>query len=384
MSINGLSFSDCLLTLIPMPLPVPDLVEFADAALAADYSRLRRVGQRLSKAIEVEDPEGARRFRLVLNKKGVPLQASGFTEMLPVDNKSRLPLIEEQPWPDAPLFLDAAGNEQFASFLIDIKNHEKLAEAGIASKHSLMLAGPPGTGKTLLAGHVASQLGRKLYVVRLDSLISSLLGDTAKNIRSVFDFVAGKNAVLFLDELDAVAKMRDDRAELGELKRVVNTVIQGIDSLDASAVIVAATNHAQMLDSAIWRRFHYKIIFSLPDLDLRTELWSYFLQLGPEHSLTCRILSCLSNGQSGADIEQWAFAARRRAALASQPIDAVAIAESLTIENHKIPGTVHGNNNESRRRITRELVSNHNISQADVGRFLGISRQAVSSYLKVT
>ena len=367
-----------------MSLPVSDLVDFADAALAADYTRLRRVGQRLSKAIEVEDPEGARRFRLVLNKKGVPLQASGFTEMLPVDNKSRLPLIEEQPWPDAPLFLDSAGSEQFASFLVDIKNHGKLAAAGIASKHSLMLAGPPGTGKTLLAGHVAAQLGRKLYVVRLDSLISSLLGDTAKNIRSVFDFVAGKNAVLFLDELDAVAKMRDDRTELGELKRVVNTVIQGIDSLDASAVVIAATNHAQMLDSAIWRRFHYKIIFTLPDVDLRTELWSYFLQIGPDQALVCRVLSALSEGQSGADIEQRAFAARRRAVLTSLPVDSVAIAESMALENHKLSGAVHGNTNEVRRLITRELVSNHDISQADVGRFLGISRQAVSTYLKVS
>jgi SpoVK/Ycf46/Vps4 family AAA+-type ATPase len=247
-----------------------------------------------------------------------------------------------------------------------------------------MLAGPPGTGKTLLAGHVAAQLDRKLYVVRLDSLISSLLGDTAKNIRSVFDFVAGKNAVLFLDELDAVAKMRDDRAELGELKRVVNTVIQGIDSLDASAIVIGATNHAKMLDSAIWRRFHYKIIFDLPDLDLRQELWSHFLQLVPEQALICRVLSALSEGQTGADIEQRAFAARRRAALASLPIDAVAIAESMALEKNQISGAAHGNTNEVRRRITRELVSRHNISQADVGRFLGISRQAVSSYLKVS
>jgi len=310
------------------------------------------------------------------------LQASGFTEILPVDNKSRLPLIEEQPWPDSPLFLDSAGNEQFTAFLTDIKNHEKLVAAGIASKHSLMLAGPPGTGKTLLAGHVASRLGRKLYVVRLDSLISSLLGDTAKNIRSVFDFVAGKNAVLFLDELDAVAKMRDDRAELGELKRVVNTVIQGIDSLDASAVVIAATNHEQMLDSAIWRRFHYKIIFSLPDLDLRAELWSFFLQLGPGNALVCRVLSALSKGMSGSDIEQRSLAARRRAALSSQPVDVVAIAESMVSENQKIEGTVHGRMNEIRRRITSELVLNHGISQADAGRFLGISRQAVSTYLR--
>ena len=96
-----------------------------------------------------------------------------------------------------------------------------------------------------------------------------------------------------------------------------------------------------------------------------------------------RVLSALSNGQSGADIEQRAFAARRRAALTSLPLDAVAIAESMAFENHKVSGVTHGNTNELRRRITRELVSNHNISQADVGRFLGISRQAVSTYLKV-
>ena len=359
-----------------------DLIEFADAALSADYTRLRRVGQRLSKAIEVGDPEAARRFRLALNRKGVPLQASGFSEMLPVDNKSRLPLIEEHQWPDSPLFLDSAGKEQFSTFLVDVQNYEKLAAAGIASKHSLLLSGPPGTGKTLLAGHIAAHLGRKLYVVRLDSLISSLLGDTAKNIRSVFDFVVGKNAVLFLDELDAVAKMRDDRAELGELKRVVNTVIQGIDSLDSSAIVIAATNHPQMLDSAIWRRFHYKLFFNLPDSDLRAELWAYFLHSGVEQNLAYRVLSALSEGLSGADIEQRALAARRLAALSSQEIDVVAIAESLILENQLHSAGVYKNTNEIRKRITRELVSKHNISQADVGRFLGITRQAISTYLK--
>jgi hypothetical protein len=117
---------------------------------------------------------------------------------------------------------------------------------------------------------------------------------------------------------------------------------------------------------------------------LRKELWAHFLQIEPDHALVCRVLSALSEGQSGADIEQRAFAARRRAALTSLPIDSVAIAESMTLENHIISGTIHENTNEVRRRIARELVSNHDISQADVGRFLGISRQAVSSYLKVS
>src|SRR5579863_3140015 len=129
----------------------------------------------------------------------------------------------------------------------------------------MLIAGPPGTGKTLLAGHIAAQLNRPLYTVRLDSVISSLLGDTAKNIRSFFDFVPIRGGILFLDEMDAIAKLRDDRQELGELKRVVNTVIQGLDSLDDHAVVIAATNHPQLLDSAIWRRFPYKIELGAPN-----------------------------------------------------------------------------------------------------------------------
>src|SRR5208282_1702746 len=98
-------------------------------------------------------------------------------------------------------------------------NVELLSSKGISNRLCVLIAGPPGTGKTLLAGHIAAQLGRPLYTVRLDSVISSLLGDTAKNIRSFFDFVPSREGVLFLDEMDAIEKLRDDRQELGELKR---------------------------------------------------------------------------------------------------------------------------------------------------------------------
>ncbi|WP_244492385.1 ATP-binding protein, partial [Aureimonas sp. AU12] len=121
------------------------------------------------------------------------------------------------------MFLNEGGCRVFSDFVADAQRIDELSAQGLASRLGLLLSGPPGTGKTLLAGHVAAQLSRPLYVVRLDSVISSLLGDTAKNIRSVFDFVPARNAVLFLDEMDAVAKLRDDRHELGELKRVVNT-----------------------------------------------------------------------------------------------------------------------------------------------------------------
>ncbi|MGS1047296.1 AAA family ATPase [Burkholderia glumae] len=349
--------------------------------MSADYDRIRQIGQRLCKELAAHDAEGARLLRQTLGRKGVPLRAAGYSEALPVDNKSRLPLLEPHELPDVPIFLDELSKKAFEAFIADATHFDNLVAKGIASRLSVMLSGPPGTGKTLLAGHIAAQLGRKLYVVRLDAVISSLLGDTAKNIRSIFDFIAGKNAVLFLDELDAIAKMRDDRNELGELKRVVNTVIQGIDSLEPSAIVIAATNHAQMLDSAIWRRFPYKISFGAPELDLREALWFHFLGDDPGYAAASRMLALLSEGFNGADIQQFALAARRSAAHKNERIDMWALSCSIL---HRKTGTTASPSVaiSDKRHLIETLSQEHHASQAEIARFLGVTRQAISSYLK--
>lgn len=209
-----------------MPIDPKHLIELTDAALAADYTRVRRAANSLARELEkTGDEAAAKELRAVVKKRGVPLRASGYMETLPVDLKSRLPLVEEQAWPSNPIFLNDEASRTFRDFLSDVENVDALSAKGLASRLGMMLSGPPGTGKTLLAGHIAARLNRPFYVVQLDSVISSLLGDTAKNIRTVFDFVPSRNAVLLLDEMDAIAKLRDDRNELGELKRVVNTVI---------------------------------------------------------------------------------------------------------------------------------------------------------------
>ena len=120
---------------------------------------------------------------------------------------------------------------------------------------SLLLYGPPGCGKTSIAYYLAHRLGLPLVTARLDALISSLLGNTAKNLRRVFDFANRQPCVLFLDEFDAIAKARDDQHELGELKRVVNSLLQNMDTYCQHGVLIAATNHQELLDDAIWRRF---------------------------------------------------------------------------------------------------------------------------------
>jgi len=138
----------------------------------------------------------------------------------------------------------------------------------------------------------------------LDGLISSFLGNTSKNIRALFDFAANTPCVLFLDEFDAIAKLRGDSQELGELKRVVNSFIQNLDSLGPQSIIVAATNHEGLLDSAIWRRFSYRLALDFPTVELRQQMWRQFLHPINFSERAIKLLVDLSEGFSGSDIRE--------------------------------------------------------------------------------
>ena len=368
-----------------MTIDPKNIIELTDAALAADYTRVRRVANLIARElIKAGKKETAKELHSLVRKRGVPLRTSGHFEALPVDSKSRLPLLEEQPWPEAPVFLSAEANQTFNDLLRDAQHIDELSVKGLASQLSLLLSGPPGTGKTLLAGHVAAQLSRPFYVVRLDSVISSLLGDTAKNIRTVFDFVPSQNAVLLLDEMDALAKLRDDHHELGELKRVVNTVIQGLDSLDPHAIVIAATNHPHLLDPAIWRRFPYKIDLGYPDAEVRKDLWTHFLFENQDESNLSEVLASISEGLSGSDIEAISLAARRNGFLDSRSVDlaSVSLAVLHTCEGKSALPHRDPLGAEQKRHIAKKLKERNDLSGANIGRLLGVTRQAVYNYLK--
>jgi SpoVK/Ycf46/Vps4 family AAA+-type ATPase len=177
--------------------------------------------------------------------------------------------------------------------------------AGINASSSLLLYGPPGCGKSCLARYIASELGYKLVIGRLDGLISSYVGNTAKNISSIFEFASNIPCVLFLDELDAIAKLRDDTQEIGELKRVVNSFLQNLDSLGPQTIVIAATNHPQLLDAAVWRRFSYRLELNYPTYDMRVDLWTNFLKDKITFSKNeINVLSDISEGFSGSDIKE--------------------------------------------------------------------------------
>lgn len=354
--------------------------------MTADYTAVRRFGGQIAKRMaEQNDREGAKVLQNLLRKRGVPLQVSGYAEALPRDAGSRLPLIEEGQWPTAPIILDDEAGRTISQFIEDAQHIDLLAEKGVSARLGLLLHGLPGTGKTLLAGHIAATLRQPLYVARLDSLISSRLGETAKNIRGIFEFIPARKAVLVLDEMDAIAKLRDDRHELGELKRVVNTVLQGLDSLTDDVVTIGATNHPHLLDPAIWRRFPYKLELKLPNEDSRAAMWEHFLFQDEEaRKDEARLLARVSEGLNGADIENVALAVRRRAILNDRDCNLAQVLLAIGTSHTGNPRLLDNREPDAadKKALTLLLHGKGCINQSEIGKIVGVSRQTVHRYLK--
>lgn len=139
-----------------------------------------------------------------------------------------------------------------------------LRSHGIEPRHRVLLVGPPGNGKTTLAEAIAEALAVPFFIVRYEALMGSFLGETAGRLRRVFDYARTRPCVLFFDEFDAVGKERGDTHETGEIKRVVTSLLMQMDDLPSYVVVVAATNHAELLDRAVWRRFQLRLDLPAP------------------------------------------------------------------------------------------------------------------------
>ncbi|MBA6397600.1 AAA family ATPase [Colwellia sp. BRX10-4] len=187
----------------------------------------------------------------------------------PVDKESGVALIDIKQANRSIDELVLAQNtlEIIENVLEEYRREDILRSYGMMPAEKVLFFGPPGCGKTLSAEAIAYELNRPLAIVRLDSLVSSFLGETAANLRKIFDFIAKHRLVVLFDEFDALGKERNDGSEHGELRRVVNAVLQMMDSYDGKSIIIAATNHEQILDSAIWRRFDELVEFPLLNKD---------------------------------------------------------------------------------------------------------------------
>jgi SpoVK/Ycf46/Vps4 family AAA+-type ATPase len=185
---------------------------------------------------------------------------------LPVDADTRQNLVRVE----APCLIDKSPiHTREISVLLDHvllerKYLEALLAEGLHPTKSIIFQGPPGVGKTMSARWLASKLELPLLVLDLATVMSSFLGKTGSNVRSVLQHAMSFPCVLLLDEFDAIAKKRDDDRELGELKRLVTVLLQSIDEWPSTSLLIAATNHGELLDPAIWRRFDMEVVFDNP------------------------------------------------------------------------------------------------------------------------
>lgn len=226
------------------------------------------------------------------------------------------------------LVLPSPERSRIARLIHEWENSDFLAEHHLYPQNRIILYGPPGTGKSKLARAIANELQLPLVYVRLDELISSYLGKTGKNIREIFSFAERQNVVVFLDEIDTIAKQRDDHQELGELKRVVTVLLQNIDAFPSSSMLIAATNHESLLDSAIWRRFPLRVKTELPAKEERYRLLELFLGKW-RYSANLKLISDLMEGLSGSDIEEIVNRSKRAALMNHNEVDDLLIIRSL-------------------------------------------------------
>jgi SpoVK/Ycf46/Vps4 family AAA+-type ATPase len=211
----------------------------------------------------------ANELQRILDNGTVPASTDrllGF-EPLPKDTDRGAPLLEIRQ-PDRylkDLVLAGAQEAILAHVMDEFRQWEVLEAHSLRPGHKLLFCGPPGCGKTATAEALSRELGVPLLVVRFDAVVSSLLGETAANLRKVFDYAARGVWVVLFDEFDAIGRSRDDATEHGELKRVVNAFLQMLDRFSGRSLVVAATNFEQALDPALWRRFDEIIRFEKPD-----------------------------------------------------------------------------------------------------------------------
>lgn len=253
-------------------------------------------------------------------EKGPAVPLAGLPP-IPTDRERNLPLLQVSSsvrgFED--IVLSEPNRGALQNTLLEQGRRDVLQSWGLRPVARLLFVGPPGCGKTLASEVIATELGLNLVLIRFDAVVSSFLGETAANLRKVFDWLEAGRYVALFDEFDAIAKEREDSTEHGELRRVVSAFLQMMDSYRGTSVLIAASNHEGMLDRALWRRFDEVLVFDPPDRE-QIELLLETKLRGVRRDFEAadeRILSAF-DGQSHADIERVLIRAIKAMVLANR------------------------------------------------------------------
>lgn len=350
-----------------------NLVHLARLALTGEAKQVEAFIRRLGRALGKQRPElGADLLALVgaggATRAAGALDPSAGTRLVPVDGESRWDLlkIDHVPHIGAPPVLAPPLWSKLEQVIAERRRAAELLAAGLEPSRTLLFTGPPGVGKTMSAHWIAAQLNKPLFTLDLASVMSSLLGRTGTNLRAVLEYAKHNDGVLLLDEFDAVAKRRNDDTEVGELKRLVTVILQEIDRWPADRLLIAATNHGELLDPAVWRRFDAVVEFTLPDADELERLLDQ--EIAEAGGGWARALGLIFRGQSFSDVHRALRTARRGALLAGEPIEK---ALSALVDTR-----LQGQPKTALKAIGREL-ERAGVPQRQISEMTGLSRDTI-------
>lgn len=365
-------------------MDLKDYQNLVDAAISGNSRVGQMVLKKIATKIKTSEPD---LYGYIHSKlQDTALRGVNNVKPLPVDTDSRLNLVRLEN-PVICLETPVLSNEctqLLEQVLEERKIVDKLSEIGLMPSKTILFEGLPGVGKTMSSRWIARELGLPLLILDLATVMSSFLGKTGNNIRAVLDYASSFPCVLLLDEFDAIAKRRDDDRELGELKRLVTVLLQALDDWPESSLLIAATNHSELLDPAIWRRFDLQIKFELPDAKM---IEKYISQYYPTLTGLKKTLSEKFENKSFSDIDRIIKLAKKESVLKSKPIHECLSVEinSKTVIDEIVTNSAqdYSNFSKSEKLEVIPILYENGLSQRKISELLGLSRPTVKKALEI-
>lgn len=350
------------------------IIQLVKFGLDGKSNDFRMYVSRLVRKYRVSDAAFSKKLESLLHSTTAPETTSVRSVSREVRLTSETPVLRMDQLPDEgkPLLSEWIA-KQIEEMLEEREKANILANNGLTPTSTAIFTGPPGVGKTMTAQWIARRLGLPMYRLDLAEAIGSHLGETGSNLKAAFSKIRDIPGILFLDEIDAIAKTRSDDSDIGEMKRVVTVLLQELDDRNPASLILAATNNAPLIDPAVWRRFEVRIDFPMPDTEQITQMLEKELDtsgnLGEASATWITALGLALKGVSFSEVKSTAMRIKKRVVLGQCSMED-AVIEYVRENANRL-------NHAQRIALAVTLVETGTVTQRLASDMTGVSRQTI-------
>lgn len=351
-----------------------DISRLVRLGLQNKHEDFRMYAARLVRSYRLKDPKLSGELNSILREETAVNAGSAFDERSILRHlKPGVSIMPRQTVEVEEPLLNDSVRQRIDDLLSERRNASLLTGNGLPPVSAAIFTGPPGVGKTMTAVWIADKLKMPIFRLDLADLIGSHLGETGGNLKAAFRQIREQPGILFLDEIDAVAKTRSDDSDIGEMKRLVTVLLQELDYRDVSSLILAATNNVELIDPAVWRRFEMRIDFPMPDRrQIALALGRDLKKANADVSLSSPwidLLSLLLEGKSFSEVRTDTASIRKKSILEKRPLQG-AILEFARRTTSELP-------HKQRIDVAVSLTECSGLSQREIAEITGVTRQTI-------